>query len=189
MPRKKAPRALITERSEAYELKLARQRARYRDKKKEKENRPLHTDMILRALGEDEGRSSGDENIVEDDGDLFPGSDYERLDFLKIAVEVLEKYKESGRDLSSDYKKVMRLGRTGKASEIPEGLVPAARSVYKDDRTDLIAGALVLLLSWLQRKRVEIIGILLDSNSGGKQTRFQNAIMDLLVGPGDSDER
>lgn len=180
---------------EKYRLKLLQQKD-YRKRKAEgvKKHRPSHTDVVLAAL---EGRELNRPAILlerdqaewsSDVEKFFPGTPGHKLQLFEICEEVLRTYELGGGDPKSDLEEVSKFLSQGPLPPGAYKYLPRVKKLANDERLALTAGALLLLLSWVQRKREQILSILMDFRSeadgdGSKMKRLQQAIEEFLIGP------
>ena len=152
------------------------------------------TDVLLRAMvpaQEYETASTLGNPAVEVGTGLdlfFPGSGPKRPTLLQIAEEVLVTYQDGNGDPESDLEELSKLIRLGSLSKSSMELCPkTGERLFADDRAQLTACALLLLLSWVQRKRYEISAILMDylpeKDGTGKTGRVKEALAEFLLDP------
>lgn len=181
---------------EKYRLKLLQQKD-YRKRKAEneaKKHRPSHTDVVLAAL---EGRELRKPAILlerdpaqwsSDVEKFFPGTSGHKLQLFDICAEVLRTYELGGGDPKADLEEVSKFLSQGPLPAEAYKYLPRVKKLANDERLALTAGALLLLLSWVQRKREQVLSILMDFRSeadgeGSKMKRLQEALEEFLIGP------
>ncbi len=165
-----------------------------RKAKSEKKARPSKGDMMVQALvppGNDEDEplillGPGPKRVDK----FFPGTQAKSLDLLEIVTEILQTYQDGGGDVHEDVQAIAAFLRVPATvpKKAKQFLPTKGKNLLFEDRAHLTAAALLLLLSWVQRKRHQILSILMDYNAeadkkGTKMKRLQQALEEFLVGP------
>ena len=193
---RKTDRVRTPAEEEKYRLKLLQQRD-YRKRVAEagtKKHRPSSTDVILAAL---EGRELDKPSILlernskewsEGVEKFFPGTPGHKLQLFEICAEVLQTYEDGGGNAKADLEQVSKFLSQGPLPAGAYKFLPRVKPIAKDERLALTAGALLLLLSWVQRKREQMLSILMDFRSeadgeGSKTKALREALEELLIGP------
>ena len=159
-----------------------------------KRKRPARTDILVEAFRlRDEGAEDKPLTLLtvgtKGPERFFPGTKGKTLDLLEIVTEVLQTYQDGGGDTHADLAEIMSF------LKVP-ALVPKkskrflplrGKNIFYEDRAHLTAAALLLLLSWVQRKRHQVLSILMDFRSEGdregtKMKRLQQALEEFLIG-------
>lgn len=155
--------------------------------------RPAQGDMLIEALrlgDEDLDKplillQSGSEGMAR----FFPGTPGKSLDLLEIAAEVLQTYQDGGGDPQSDLEELVKFVKVpALVSKKAKKFLPVRhKNLFADDRAHLTGAALLLLLSWVQRKRHQMLSILMDfqpqnDERGTKMGRLQQALEEFLIG-------
>ena len=160
-------------------------------KGKGKGSRATKGDILLEAMRQAEPDEKAQdlidwERLRNNEGmaRFFPGSPGNSVDLIEIAEEVLRTYQEGVGDPVKDLAEMMKfLKIPAKFPRKAKNLMPlVGRNLFADDRAHLTAAAFLMLLSWVQRKRFQILDIMMGGNKDGKMTRLQQAIEEFLIG-------
>lgn len=155
--------------------------------------RPAKGDMLIEAMGlgnEDLDKpvillQSGSESMAR----FFPGTPDKSLELIGIAGEVLQTYQDGGGDPHADLIEIMQFLKVSATvpHKVKKFLPVRHKNLFADDRAHLTGAALLLLLSWVQRKRHQMLSILMDFQAetderGTKMKRLQQALEEFLIG-------
>ncbi len=183
------------EEEERYRRKLAQQREYRKAKAESVKYRPSHGDVVLAAL--ERRPLTGkpaillERNAEEWSSDVekfFPGTPGHKLQLFEICEEVLRTYELGGGDPKADLEEVSKFLSQGPLPAGAYKYLPRVKRLAQDERLALTAGALLLLLSWVQRKRQQILSVLMDFRSeaaseGSKMKALREAMEEFLLDP------
>jgi len=117
----------------------------------------------------------------------FPGYKGNQVNLMASIESQFEAYSKAGFDLDGDVRRLLAMTRTGDITRLKGfGFGPGVRQVLTGDPANMTAAAYLLLLSWVQRTRVNLLKILMEPKSEtvtSKSAALRRELLMFLVGP------